>query len=973
MANNVFIGLGGTGYQIVSRIQRELGSFRTFIGEPASSEDHDTFIYIDTDSITKKDSATKERYSHHIDLGNFKVGEVYVPKHQEILHQWFDPSAISIPDKPLTDGGKAIRQFARMAFYLSGSTPMKQFEKIFEQYLKDIKTFYQVQDNQNVFDKISLFIVSGSAGGTGSGIFLDVLQALRNTYYKTFKTHSNFECNAFIIMPHMFTSIDDPVLEIKYQQNGFAFLQELNAFVRAGEKNIPDQFWRYTPVSEKPLEANFWKPLKFCCLVDDINDKVAFPAEELFEAMSQFLFAFVIGSYYQREGTIHDSSGAKNVKDALFAALTNSSQNTNRDYIDFFSTFGIVTLKGSFEYFANYALTELQKRSIREMVSGTHKQPDDIKGLLILRIAEAIKTFNDTNPIAQFGVKPSRNERQEYLQFAGSVDFGSSIKYNGNNDGIKALASSLNNYREKLNELLVTLQGTIHTKCNKVLAEGYSIQSTAQMLQTADTHFYNVYTQKSSEKIRDDQEIDSIIQTKQDIFLAWSLSKGHISHNNEGLLDKAKSFYDTLIKDLTALEKKTSHDALIDRLNRINRAGVTQLVPPVDSILSSTQERIDENGPFAIELEKLQLSGNELWKVFFAEQYDQFQQRPLNSDKFIKTISEKLESFISQKLNDQPIFMNFKTNSIYQLLEYFQQDTDVIFERIKAFNTPFIQLNETHSSLQQSNNKIYPVTKTAYVGHFSGNPELREKLGSMGNTMDSFEIDTPYYKNKILKLIFKSGIAIDLYTRFNEYQHAFNQHFTSVRKNKLDTYNPFIHRSFAGNDFDGNVFNMLLGYGKQNAKASISTMNTSMIAELYKFGLLFLCKYLNAAKDTGLYTNTQMPVTYDETSKTVSFYEITYNAFLKKHKIGSNIPAKLGIDDPINIQQIKPYIAGSIKFLNQSTTVYLDDANELKIYEDVYDQFSFSDDLNQYLTSFADSETNKVFKHFLDEFLLIVE
>lgn len=206
----ILIGLGGIGGQVVNNIYGRI---------PEGSRSRVAIHALDTDvnSLCKlehlKDNVTQTSTTR-------SVGE-YLSQN-DALKSWF-PENPQLNRKTMTEGAGQIRAVSRLAFRAA-----MEEDKV-KGLWESINAIFPVQRDRAV-QGVRVIIISSLAGGTGSGIFLQVAMYLREMLERRFGQSSVLIRGAFLL-PDLFvrTGILDNREWEAVQANGYASMKELNA------------------------------------------------------------------------------------------------------------------------------------------------------------------------------------------------------------------------------------------------------------------------------------------------------------------------------------------------------------------------------------------------------------------------------------------------------------------------------------------------------------------------------------------------------------------------------------------------------------------------------------------------------------------------------------------------------------------------------------------------------------------------
>lgn len=248
MANekHIFIGIGGQGVKTVAKIKAKVYEKRFPEATASKSRlqamnDSYRFLFLDTDQRDIDNANRENRTSFEkgnvpfinpqtdlINLGKANPAAIYyeakkVPTNlinKRILEACSPELATKIPDQPLSFGAGAFRIKSRIAFAHSLADFQSKLQSAISS-LNDVKT---IGGEDCV---IYYWLVSSSLGGTGSGIFNDVLYHINQLHHQIVG-NGDPQLVYTLYMPKVF--IDANSTEEKYSLNAFGVFSELEAF-----------------------------------------------------------------------------------------------------------------------------------------------------------------------------------------------------------------------------------------------------------------------------------------------------------------------------------------------------------------------------------------------------------------------------------------------------------------------------------------------------------------------------------------------------------------------------------------------------------------------------------------------------------------------------------------------------------------------------------------------------------------------
>lgn len=255
IAPTLIIGLGGTGSEIVSKIEEEYRNSNERIGYAIFDTDANELRTIKNGGFTGALIQTSE---------NLTVGE-YLNSDREAGDKWF-PVHRTLNRKTLTEGAGQVRAISRLAFEAmlraGGMEPLHNV----------IDNLYRL-NTDTMKQSLRIVVVSSLAGGTGSGLVLPIGLYLRNYLIETYQQYSSI-IRGFFIMPEIFNLVSkSPSERSSIQANTYAALRELNAFLMRGDGSLEPRFAK-TIRFEVPKPGSSEKmnldtmPYDYCFLFD---------------------------------------------------------------------------------------------------------------------------------------------------------------------------------------------------------------------------------------------------------------------------------------------------------------------------------------------------------------------------------------------------------------------------------------------------------------------------------------------------------------------------------------------------------------------------------------------------------------------------------------------------------------------------------------------------------------------------------
>jgi len=247
MENHLIIGLGGTGGSILREMRKRIyDEYRSNTPQRQNGVDangklrYDPFVnveylYVDSDE-NDLNKSQKEWQTQGVsvelltgskvnihginrsvldDLNTYKGIGAFISATDRVL---FNDLGTLIDDGI---GGQR-RRLGRLLFAnnLSGDITNRFIEKVKSQVQN------MIQNNPSRISTVTFHICAGMAGGTGSGTLIDAISQIRNAY----NNPANYLIKLYLYVPEKIIVDKDTNKAGFYQANGYAALNELNAF-----------------------------------------------------------------------------------------------------------------------------------------------------------------------------------------------------------------------------------------------------------------------------------------------------------------------------------------------------------------------------------------------------------------------------------------------------------------------------------------------------------------------------------------------------------------------------------------------------------------------------------------------------------------------------------------------------------------------------------------------------------------------
>jgi hypothetical protein len=261
IAPTLILGLGGTGSQIIEKVNTKIQETNRAQSERIQ------FVAFDTDI---NDLAGLKRRSPGIytvqTSTRSTVGE-YLNVNTNARDNWF-PVNEMLNRKTLTEGAAQVRAISLLAF----DTTLKGGN--LDSLHKAIDQLFRIDKDQEE-QALRVIITSSLAGGTGSGLILPIAMYLAN-YLRTKYPKAKAITRGFFIQPDVFFTVIGATEEQRnLQVNAYAAIRELDAFLMKGDNTLPAQYknlaFEFPRVAAEGVEEIKAMPYDFCFLFDANN------------------------------------------------------------------------------------------------------------------------------------------------------------------------------------------------------------------------------------------------------------------------------------------------------------------------------------------------------------------------------------------------------------------------------------------------------------------------------------------------------------------------------------------------------------------------------------------------------------------------------------------------------------------------------------------------------------------------------
>jgi len=972
--NCLFIGLGGSGTTTLALLNKMLDEHYIFL--QASNNQQETFdsllkdeyLYVDTDFTVKNrfklendDFCNMGVWSPNTILTEIKRDSFENVARKKRVLEWADSAEIAINGaKSLEAGADGLRMLSRMNLFqeINGNHEGSLYKKL--------KYKIQVlQDRQNRFNevnnahlKIRIYIIGGSCGGTGSGIYLDLLYLIHSLY----KTEANLigmdqpDVRPIIIMPHGYiANVDEGPKKSNYKLNAYAFFQELNAVVKnfysGNFETSAFNDYSVIPTGIVNDASNKFNPFRFACLYDTISQSPTASFDESSKQLANFIF--------QLEVTSSDMD--ENFSNSFDSSITNdyipiARASVNNEYIDAFLVPGYFSIVKSDEFLKSYVRKRLTHEVFKYGILGSQ-----IQSLTAEERQYVVNTYEEflTKRINDFKERLTPDlvalcgrSKHDILPFSQDLE----NLANGNN---------LKSEYKPINKAIHDFFGELTNETYKFIFDffqDFNLRFAFEAFIILDNHYTKFvpnansnkkdFIEKNFKKSIFFTENDSISFRNQIIdnyfeFYFTTNLYNLLTKGNEGVLDNCSAFLTKLIgkiqyKDNWEVEFKLQVQVAKKDLSKIYIPELKEIVNDKSEIVKNNSfekqyckillrqsksseplinERInastgeDSNAlvtsSYSIRKIKEEIFKNiELLKNYFEPDGER-----VKLDTFAGIIFGHLNSWVINQVENNPHISSITSKSISQLLK--KENTDGL---TNAEYTSIVNRfrNKKDVQFQKRNNVTDNPAFTVIFGNFEDNESLQHDLGAEETVLNRMNLKV--FKNavgndRIVKLRLEYRYNLNDYVFYEQdYVIFFEQNFQSLGSNYV--HQPFIHKKFIGENYDGKVWNIFLKH--LNAiDLKVEESGHFSDSDILRFTLFFLYVFGQQLKIQNAITeDIANGFSFDASSQMIKISTCEYDEWEKTYSLNKSI-------QPIFIDITKTIDPNGIAMVNKTLVSWI--------------------------------------------------
>lgn len=226
------LGLGGTGKEALLRLRQRFFEKYGHVGFPALR-----YLWLDTDLRNQnvdgkpldyiKEGVQFEEYEKiNLEIPEADYDALFRnPNSKQHIFRWLEPSLQSLGS--VLDGARQIRSLGRLSFFhhaFANNDIRDHLGKAIEHVLsREVRDIMLTEHSIQVEDRLQVILASSLAGGTGSGLFLDLAFLLRDEFRS-----ANPDIIGYLMLPSVFAPEAHHVDAL--YANAYAALMELEFY-----------------------------------------------------------------------------------------------------------------------------------------------------------------------------------------------------------------------------------------------------------------------------------------------------------------------------------------------------------------------------------------------------------------------------------------------------------------------------------------------------------------------------------------------------------------------------------------------------------------------------------------------------------------------------------------------------------------------------------------------------------------------
>lgn len=244
ITRTLYVGLGGTGVKAILRTKQcfldAYGEIPQMIG----------FLAIDTNLASKNESVLRVDGKEHVYLNNSEIvvctdSAAFTKYHQlKSAYQWMPESNVDALKTITSDGAGQVRSNGRFICITNSNTISTALRHKIAELAAPLpqgyRFEYDVDTTTQVATQTVVNVVGSVAGGTGSGMFIDVLALLDTSVNQM--GNANVEIRPWLVLPDIFRQQYPGPLSFNVFKNAYGALREFDNLMEHKATQAPINF-----------------------------------------------------------------------------------------------------------------------------------------------------------------------------------------------------------------------------------------------------------------------------------------------------------------------------------------------------------------------------------------------------------------------------------------------------------------------------------------------------------------------------------------------------------------------------------------------------------------------------------------------------------------------------------------------------------------------------------------------------------
>jgi len=834
--SNLFIGLGGFGANTLEFLSEKMSVYNDHLARQYQPQVSAHYYYIDTDEEMFRQNPEKFTYGsnktfhalgHH---SPYYTVEAMKRSENRQYEKWY---GVLSQSSPMNCGSGCIRQYARLGFAAEANTIRQELTWLVQQVIPQNGRIY---------------VITGSCGGTGSGIYMDILYMISEIYETLNCPTASADVRLIMAMPEGYLEQGDRSLcniaNVKMELNAFATLEELNAICK--DKNSrPSKFNKCYIGNHK--KHGCFQPFRFGYLYDIVGQS----PREASQKLSEFLFELENAASPENglcaapgyNGSFFDTLMTNNVHGYWYNTI-------NNDYVKAFNALGQYSIENPDFLYRTYFSNRLLYEVFHEGLVGKKEAVNADK---VTTLANKFKT-EKIDPQTENFVNTIMSSIVSILDFKDV--FEATTMFSVFTLYPRSDVAMVHEIILQKDALLQKIKAEVYSQCKEWLGQ-YDFATVYTLFEQLDNGAYqeavatNEVFADQLAKAKDNAKGGILKRIKPDkalkefeillhTWLAFEVNKAlssgvhvDITIQNRGFYDNCKAFIEKA-RHAFALAEENEHwdQFFVKKVGELKAKDDRSYIPDLNTF-TNDQGRIvedsdmvkiyDENvvvktgepdfmqgtcTPVSLHgkiIEAMKSNVNLVQEgIDMGEIFDPTpgKTNSLNSssktmlfvEKYVAAAKEQIGILLQANQSYQQLFAG---DILTRLQNLPLCERAKICQSFACFDS--VKLRTSYM------NQHALTTCTYYLVSSTANVGLMQELGILdqnGNTpMNSAHSQpNPFFDDKIVKLIVKNGYKIDDYRYFEEYKEFAKQTQTTDRV----IHNPFIDKRFLGEpDQDG--------------------------------------------------------------------------------------------------------------------------------------------------------------------------